>query len=214
MKQRLKSRTKSKMQLFFTLALAACLIFVFLPQVRGHAVSSISSFFSYISSFVSPPAQSPIPSTASFEVGFSPKGKSLNIILSEIKRAEESILVAAYSFTSKPISTALMEAHKRGVAVRVVADAKSNSSQYSAVMFLANQRVPVRANDRYAIFHHKFMVFDNRHVQTGSFNYSAAAVDRNAENVLLLLNVPELAGVYAREWQRLWNEGKEVKPNY
>ena len=159
-------------------------------------------------------AAAPPPSTAGYEVGFSPKGASLDIILKAIKDAEKSILVAAYSFTSKPISTALVEAHKRGIAVRVVADAKSNSGQYSAVTFLANQRVPVRLNSRYAIFHHKFMVIDDRHLETGSFNYSAAAVDKNAENVLLLRDVPELAGIYAREWEKLWNEGEEVKARY
>ena len=190
-----KSRAISKIPFF--LALLACLLGVYLTQQRGSGIPPVSSS-----------------STATFEVGFSPKGKSLNIILDGIKKAEDSILVAAYSFTSRPISTALLEAHKRGVAVQVVADAKSNSGQYSAVTFLANQGVPVRVNDRYAIFHHKFMVIDSRHVETGSFNYSAAAVDRNAENVLMLSNVPEVAQVYSREWLRLWNEAKEVKPSY
>jgi phosphatidylserine/phosphatidylglycerophosphate/cardiolipin synthase-like enzyme len=134
------------------------------------------------------------------------------MILNGIRSAEKSIIVAAYSFTSRPISAALLEAHKRGVNVRVIADAKSNTSrnQHSAVMSLASQGIPVRVNDRYAILHHKFMVFDGRHVQTGSFNYSAAAVDRNAENVLILWNLPEMAEIYTREWQRLWNESKEV----
>ena len=208
MRRRFNSRVKSRTQWFFTLFLAALLIFIFLPLSRGPAVSS------FISSFISLPAPSPIPSYASFELGFSPRGQSLNIILNGIGRAENSILVAAYSFTSRPISTALLEAHRRGVAVRVIADARANTSQYTAVTFLANQGVPVRVNGRYAIFHHKFMVFDNRHVQTGSFNYSAAAVNRNTENVLLLLNVPEIADMYAREWERLWNESQEVRPSY
>ena len=154
------------------------------------------------------------PSQVAFEIGFSPKGKSLDIILDGIDKAKKSIIVAAYTFTSKPISEALLKAHKRGVDVKVVADAKSNSGQYSAVTFLANQGVPVRVNSRYTIFHHKFMVFDGLHVETGSFNYSAAAAEKNAENVLLLLNVPEIAERYSREWQRLWNESKEVPPKY
>ena len=159
-------------------------------------------------------AAKPVSSSVSFEVGFSPKGKSLDIILNAINKAEKSILVAAYSFTSKPVSTALLEAHKRGVTVQVVADAKSNTGKYSAVTFLANQGVPVRANSRYAIFHHKFMVFDGRHVQTGSFNYSAAAADKNAENVLLLRDVQEIAQQYSQEWQWLWKEAQEAKPRY
>jgi phosphatidylserine/phosphatidylglycerophosphate/cardiolipin synthase-like enzyme len=160
------------------------------------------------------PIATPLPPQATIEAGFSPKGESLHIILKAIKSAEEAVLVAAYSFTSKPISEALRDAHRRGVKVQVVADKKGNSSQYSAVTFLANQGVPVRVNSRYAIFHHKFMVIDGRHVQTGSFNYSAAAVEKNAENVLLLRDVPELAGMYARNWEKYWRESETVKPRY
>jgi len=185
-------------------ALAACLAFILLSRF-GSALPF---------SFVPFSAPSPLPPYATFELGFSPRGQSLNIILNGIRRAESSIIVAAYSFTSRPISTALLEAHRRGVNVRVIADSRANTNRYTAVTFLANHGVPVRVNDRYAIFHHKFMIFDERHVQTGSFNYSAAAVDRNTENVLLLRNVPELAALYVREWQRLWNESIGVRPNY
>jgi len=160
------------------------------------------------------PVAKNISSQTAFEIGFSPEGTSLDIILRAINGAEKSILVAAYSFTSKPISTALLDAHKRGVDARVVADAKSNSGRYSAVTFLANQGVPVRINSRYAIFHHKFMVIDGRHLETGSFNYSAAAVGKNAENVLLLRDVPEMAAIYTREWEKLWDESEEVAPRY
>ena len=58
------------------------------------------------------------------------------------------------------------------------------------------------------------MVIDGTAVQLGSFNYSSAAVDKNAENVLLLKDVPGIAAKYAAEWKRLWNEGVDVKANY
>lgn len=148
------------------------------------------------------------------QMGFSPKDDALRVILQGIKQAEASILVAAYSFTSKPIALALVDAHKRGVKVYVVADKKSNSGQYSAVTFLANQGIPVRLNDRYAILHHKFMVFDAQHLETGSFNYSAAAAQKNAENVLLLYNVPQIAAAYIEEWKRLWDEGQDLARAY
>jgi len=115
---------------------------------------------------------------------------------------------------ANPYPPLSLEAHKRGVKVQVVADKKGNSSQYTAVTFLANQGVPVRLNGRYAIHHHKFMVIDGKHVETGSFNYSAAAVNKNAENVLVLRDVPELAAQYAAEWQRLWNEAEPLPAKY
>lgn len=150
----------------------------------------------------------------SYELGFSPGGESLQVVLHGIAEAKESILVAAYSFTSKPVSEALLAAQKRGVNVAVVADEKANSRRYTAVNFLANHNVPVRLNGNYSILHDKFMIIDGKAVQLGSFNYSAAAVNKNAENVLLLKDVPGIAARYSSEWQRLWNEGVDVTANY
>ncbi|WP_261173334.1 phospholipase D family nuclease [Chromobacterium amazonense] len=156
----------------------------------------------------------PLPASADYEVGFSPKGGSLALVLQGIDGAKSSILVAAYSFTSKPIAESLLNTHKRGVKVQVVADEKSNGKGYSAAQFLANQGVPVRLNGNYAIFHHKFMVIDGQHLETGSFNYSAAAANKNAENVLMLRNVKPLADKYAAEWARLWDEATPLPKAY
>lgn len=149
-------------------------------------------------------------------VGFSPSdGRSaLQVVLGAIKGARQGIDVAVYSFTSKPVATALADAGRRGVAVRVVADEKANSDRYTAVTFLANQGVPVRLNDRYAIMHNKFMVIDGVNVETGSFNYTASAASRNAENALLIENAPQLADAYRREFDRLWREATPLKARY
>ncbi|MFY9328568.1 MAG: phospholipase D family protein [Georgfuchsia sp.] len=158
-------------------------------------------------------ASEPLPKDASYDVGFSPYGDSLNVVLKGIHSARTSILVAAYSFTSKPIATALLDAHNRGVKVQVVADRKSNK-KYSAAAYLANHGIPLRLNGNYAIHHHKFMIIDSETVQTGSFNYSAAAVNKNAENVLLLWHVKPLAETYRKEWQRLWDEAEPLGARY
>ncbi|MCU6361259.1 phospholipase D-like domain-containing protein, partial [Enterobacter quasiroggenkampii] len=66
----------------------------------------------------------------------------------------------------------------------------------------------------YAIMHNKFMVVDGDTVQTGSFNYSASAVSRNAENVLLIHGVPKLATSYRQVFKRLWDEADTLKSRY
>ena len=45
-------------------------------------------------------------------------------------------------------------------------------------------------------------------LETGSFNYTTAAIKHNAENALVLWNVPRIAEVYVREWERLWEESR------
>src|SRR5258708_6066587 len=109
------------------------------------------------------------PPSATYAAGFTP-GNALPLVIDTIRSAKSSIAVAAYAFTSKPISVALLDAHKRGVKVAVVVDAGEAAKGYSAARFLANQGVPVRTNARYAIHHHKFLVVDQATVQTGSFN--------------------------------------------
>lgn len=156
------------------------------------------------------------PSAPEITVGFSPTADrvALKIVLSAINGAERSISMAAYSFTSKPVTAALVAAKNRGVTVRVVADEKANSDRYTAVTYLANQGVPVRLNSRYAIMHNKFMVIDGNAVQTGSFNYTASAVSRNAENVMMVRGADELARAYQGEFDRLWRESVTLPGRY
>ncbi len=152
-----------------------------------------------------------IPTGATFEVGFSPKRNALEVVMSLILGAKSELLVAAYSFTSKEIAFALVEAKQRGIDVRVVVDHAQNSDEqggYKAVDFLSAQGIPVIRCENYAAMHHKFMVADGLHVQLGSFNYTSSANLRNAETAVALRNAPELASVYRTEWLRLSTEPK------
>lgn len=160
------------------------------------------------------PAAIALPAGTSIEAGFSPSGEALDVVLKTIGSAQREILVAAYSFTSRPIAQALVAAARRGIQVRVVADQGESTKGYSAVQFLANQRVPVRVNGRYNLLHDKYLLVDGRHLQTGSFNYTAAAAQSNAENALVIWNVPQLVARYQVDWQRLWNEGVDLKPRH
>jgi phosphatidylserine/phosphatidylglycerophosphate/cardiolipin synthase-like enzyme len=156
----------------------------------------------------------PMPAGVDYQIGFSPDQGALDLVLQSIRQARVSLEVAAYSFTSKPVAAALLDAWRRGVKVALVADQKANSRGYSAVHYLADAGVPVRLDDHYAIMHDKFMVIDGVTLETGSFNYTAAAAKANAENVLVLHNVRPLATRYAQEWQRLWQESTPLPKAY
>ena len=71
------------------------------------------------------------PSSATYEVAFSPSKQSEDAILRFIMEAKKSVHVAAYSFTSKEIAQALLDAKARGVDVRVVVDKSQASGKYS-----------------------------------------------------------------------------------
>lgn len=155
--------------------------------------------------------QQELPAGATFEVGFSPKRNALEVVMSFILDAQSELLVAAYSFTSKEIAFALVEAKQRGVDVRVVVDHEQNSEDqggYRAVDFLFSQGIPVFRCQNYAAMHHKFMVADGEHVQIGSFNYTASANIRNAETAVAFRSARALANTYRTEWLRLSTEPK------
>lgn len=155
----------------------------------------------------------PEPAAPAYAAAFTP-GQALPLVLDTIHAARSTVFLAAYSFTSRPVATALRDAMRRGVKVYAVVDAGESAKGYSAAQFLANERVPVRTNARYVLQHNKFMVVDGSIVQTGSFNYTASAATRNAENVLVVRHAPALAAQYASEWRRLWDEATELSPAY
>ena len=150
---------------------------------------------------------------ASAEIAFSPHGGATDLVVRTSASAQHTVRGAAYSFTSKPIALALLADARRGVDVRVVVDKSQETARYTATTFLANEHVPVRVDYRYAIMHDKFVVVDDATVETGSFNYTSAAEQKNAENVIVLHDA-EIAKRYTEEWQGLWQESEPMQPRY
>jgi len=137
----------------------------------------------------------------SMEVFFSPKGGCTEAVVAEIDRATTSILVQAYSFTSAPIAKALVDAHERGVDVSVILDKSQESEKYSSADFVSHAGIATLIDDRHAIAHNKVMILDGQVVITGSFNFTKAAEESNAEN-LLVIRDGAIAGLYTQNWRR------------
>ena len=130
---------------------------------------------------------------------FSPKGGCTEAVVKEIDAAKKTIIVQAYSFTSAPIAKALVEAHKRGVDVRVILDKSQRTEKYSSADFVLHAGIPIWIDAQHAIAHNKVMVIDGATVLTGSFNFTKAAEEHNAEN-LLVIRDKALAEKYAANW--------------
>ena len=133
------------------------------------------------------------------EIKFSPQGGCTDAIVQEIEAARQSILVQAYSFTSKLIAAALVEAHKRGVRVEVILDSEQVSDAHSEIDSLVWAGIPTQIDAEHAIAHNKVMVIDDGVVITGSFNFTHQAERSNAEN-LLIIRDKDIAKAYADNW--------------
>ena len=156
----------------------------------------------------------PMAMSATVTAGFSPDGTAQALVLTTVGQSTRQLDVAAYSFTSKPVAEAILAAKQRGVRIRVMVGDKANREKYSAATYLANKGVEVRTNGNYAIQHNKFIVADRDTVETGSFNYTASADSRNAENVVVLEGIPAISSQYEIEFSRLWAESKPLMPGY
>ena len=146
----------------------------------------------------STPAQKrePIPNWA---VYFSPKGGCTEAIVKELGRAKRLILVQAYSLTSAPIAKALLDAHKYGVKVEILLDKSQKTDRLSSADLLARAGIPTRMDTAHAAAHNEVIVIDGEIVITGSFPFTRAAEEQNAENLLIIRN-RAMAETYIKNW--------------
>lgn len=134
------------------------------------------------------------------EVYFSPEGGCTAAVLKEVRTAKNDVLVQAYWFTSAPLAQALVEAHQRGVRVRVILDKSRTEKDASQADALLRGGVPTLIDDKHVTAHNKLIIADGEVVITGSFNFTGQAEEQNAEN-LLVIRDKAIAQKYAANWQ-------------
>lgn len=141
---------------------------------------------------------------------FSPHGGCTEAIVKEIRNAKSEILIQAYSFTSKPIAKSLLDAFKRGINIVVILDKSQLSQKYSSADFVAHAGIPTYIDTVHAIAHNKIMIIDHGTLITGSFNFTQAAEEKNAENLLIMKGNKLLMDRYTQNF----NEHKEHSEIY
>ncbi|MBI5329909.1 MAG: phospholipase D family protein [Betaproteobacteria bacterium] len=151
------------------------------------------------------------------QVAFTPGDDAGALVITAIRNAKKQVLVQAYSFTHRDIGQALIDAKRRGVDVRVIVDlTQTENGKTSLIGWLTEQGVPMWVDAEHPAAHNKVMVIDagakTAAVVTGSFNFSHAADFRNAENVLVLRDNPNLAEAYAANWRRHFTHARPVRP--
>ncbi|MFP3028441.1 MAG: phospholipase D family protein [Wolbachia sp.] len=151
-------------------------------------------------------------SCPSTTVCFTPRENCTNLIIDSVEHAKGSVLVQAYQFTSKPIAQSLIRAKKRGVDIKVILDESQVSSKYSVINELFRQKIPIYIDYKPAISHSKIMIIDEQKIITGSFNFSDAAQQRNAENLLIITGDPPLVEQYIENWKDRQSQSDPYTP--
>jgi len=144
------------------------------------------------------------------QVFFTPWDNAEQAIIDAIDSAKHSIYIQAYVWTSKPLTQAVLEARKRGVAIHVLCDKNQMmSSKSSQIPTLVKVGITVKLEVKYQSAHNKVIIIDyntsNATLLTGSYNFSYSAQNKNAENLLVIRDA-KLAKAYFDNWQRHSND--------
>lgn len=130
-----------------------------------------------------------------------------NAVIPLIDQAEHTLDIAMFYFTSVPIASAVLSAHARGVAVRLVLDASGASNAYSQHPALCQNGVSVKVENWGGKSHSKWAVADagspNAAVVFGSMNWTRAGDEQNDENTLYVRNAA-FANAFHSEFERQW----------
>ena len=149
---------------------------------------------------------------ADTRVYFSPNGGCQQAVVSQIAKAHARIDIAMYSFTSRALSQALVDAKARGVKIDIVLDKNQMKEHYSKSAFLQSRGIEVKFHLGPGLMHDKFAVIDERLVLTGSFNWTASAEKKNSEN-LLVIKDKDIAEKYQKQFRLLWSQSGEAEIN-
>ncbi len=128
-----------------------------------------------------------------------------------IDKTERTLLLSIYDLRLPDVAAAIVRAKGRGVDVRVVYDdshAKTPSAEYQSLL---DAGVPLRilkGGGSFGIMHNKFAVFDGQLLETGSFNWTVAADEKNFENAIFRSDAALIEG-FTRYWNWTWSLAHE-----
>jgi phosphatidylserine/phosphatidylglycerophosphate/cardiolipin synthase-like enzyme len=140
-------------------------------------------------------------SKASIETCFTPQQKCMSRVIHYIKMAQKSIYLRMFALTSKEVADALIRAHQRRIKIVVLCDRGQAKQASSHMKRLKEQGIVVHRETVRGYAHNKVIIIDRRMVLTGSYNYTAGAEHRNAEN-LLIIHDPSVVDLYLKDFQQ------------
>ena len=123
------------------------------------------------------------------------------VLVAALDQARLTVDVAAYSLDLWSIRDALVNAHKRGVVVRMVMESDDMGTQ--EVQQVLDAGIPVIGDGKQGLMHNKFMVIDRLDVWSGSMNYTSSGVYKDNNN-LIHIHSSQVAEDYSQEFNQMF----------
>ncbi len=142
---------------------------------------------------------------ASAEACFSPDERCPQRIAGLFRTVKRTAEICVFTITDDRISEAILEAHQRGVQVRIISDDDKAFDPGSDIHRLADAGIPTRVDRSPYHMHHKFALFDRERLLSGSYNWTRSAANVNQENFIITGDI-RLIRPFADLFEQLWTK--------
>ena len=140
----------------------------------------------------------------SAEAYFSPGEECLDAIRGLLHQARRNADICVFTITDDRVSEAILDAHRRGVSLRIITDNEKAEDLGSDIARFEAARIPLRVDRSPFHMHHKFAILDDQTLLTGSYNWTRGAASDNEEN-LIVTDDPRFVKPFRTTFDRLWN---------
>lgn len=138
-------------------------------------------------------------------VFFSPGDSCRNAIISQINSAAQHLHICVFTISDDLITHSVLNAHRRGVTIRIITDNDKSYDHGSDIDLLAKEGIAVKLDISRNHMHHKFMITDDDCILTGSYNWTGSAARYNHENIILTKESGVVKS-FRKEFEKLWKE--------
>ncbi|WP_312369763.1 phospholipase D-like domain-containing protein [Stenotrophomonas sp.] len=140
---------------------------------------------------------------------FSPGDACMQRLRALCASARKTLDICVFTISDDRLSSVILDAHKRGVVVRIISDNDKVYDDGNDIRRLHESAIPVKVDHSEYHMHHKFALFDGKQLANGSFNWTRTATEHNDEN-LVVSNDPNLVRSFAQQFEVLWGRYKAL----
>ncbi len=151
---------------------------------------------------------------------FSDQDKISAALIKAIDATQDTLEIAIHGLALREVAAALKRAKDRGVRIRIVMNQthvfpeKERDTRSPEVQMLLDEGFDMRVlrgGDLFGVQHNKIAVFDGKLLETGSYNWTAAADRQHWENVVFMDEADRVAA-FAAYWKWLWERSTVADP--
>ena len=120
-----------------------------------------------------------------------------------INAARTDLDICVFTITDDRLAEAILAAHQRKVAIRIITDNEKAFYPGSDIDRLQTAGIQLKVDQTPFHMHHKFALFDRQLLLTGSYNWTRGAARDNLEN-FIVTSERRLVEPFQDTFERLW----------